>query len=78
MNYADIKYPDIQDGDGIRVALYVSGCHFHCKECHNKVAWDFNYGKKFTDETMEYIINILKEPYVNGLSLLGRRTTRAN
>lgn len=71
MNYADIKYPDIQDGEGIRVAIYVSGCHFHCKECHNKEAWDFNYGKKFTNETIEYIMNLLKEPYVNGLSLLG-------
>lgn len=71
MNYADIKYPDIQDGDGIRVAIYVSGCHFHCKECHNKEAWDFSYGKKFTEETQEYIMEILRKPYVNGLSLLG-------
>lgn len=71
MNYADIKYPDIQDGEGIRVAIYVSGCHFHCKECHNKEAWNFNYGKKFTDETIEYIMDILRKPYVNGLSLLG-------
>ena len=71
MNYADIKYPDIQDGDGIRVAIYVSGCHFHCKECHNREAWDFNYGKKFTNETIEYIMNLLKKTYVNGLSLLG-------
>lgn len=71
MNYADIKYPDIQDGEGIRVSIYVSGCHFHCKECHNPECWDFNYGKKFTEETIEYIINILKKPYVNGLSLLG-------
>ena len=71
MNYADIKYPDIQDGEGIRVGLYVSGCHFHCVECHNKESWDFNYGKEFTDETIDYIMNILKESYVNGLSLLG-------
>lgn len=71
MNYADIKYPDIQDGEGIRVSIYVSGCHFHCKECHNPEAWDFNYGKKFTNETIEYIIDLLKKPYVNGLSLLG-------
>ncbi len=71
MNYADIKYPDIQDGEGIRVAIYVSGCHFHCKECHNPEAWDFNYGKKFTNETIEYIMNLLKKSYVNGLSLLG-------
>ena len=71
MNYADIKYPDIQDGDGIRVAIYVSGCHFHCKECHNPEAWDFNYGKEFTNETIEVIMDLLKKPYVNGLSLLG-------
>lgn len=71
MNYADIKYPDIQDGDGIRVSIYVSGCHFHCRECHNKEAWDFNYGKKFTNETIEYIMDILRNPYVDGLSLLG-------
>lgn len=71
MNYADIKFPDIQDGEGIRVSIYVSGCHFHCKECHNKEAWDFNYGKKFTDETIEEIMNILRKPYVQGLSLLG-------
>lgn len=73
MNYADIKYPDIQDGTGIRLALYVSGCHFHCKNCHNQVAWDPDYGKKFTDETIEYILNKFEEnkDYNEGLSLLG-------
>ena len=71
MNYADIKFPDIQDGDGVRVSIYVSGCHFHCKECHNKEAWDFNYGKKFTEDTINEIMELLKKPYVQGLSLLG-------
>ncbi len=73
MNYADIKFPDIQDGTGIRIALYVSGCHFHCPNCHNKSAWDKNFGKPFTDETIEYIINRFSEneSYCEGLSLLG-------
>ena len=73
MNYADIKFPDIQDGTGIRIAIYVSGCHFHCKECHNKIAWDPNYGKEFTDDTIDYIINKFAEnaDYSEGLSLLG-------
>lgn len=73
MNYADIKYPDIQDGSGIRIAIYVSGCHFHCPECHNKSAWDPKYGKEFTDETIDYIINKFaeNEDYTDGLSLLG-------
>lgn len=73
MNYADIKYPDIQDGTGIRLAIYVSGCHFHCKNCHNKIAWDPNYGKPFTDETIDFIIKKFaeNEEYNEGLSLLG-------
>lgn len=71
MNYADIKTIDIQDGTGVRVSIYVSGCHFHCKGCHNKEAWDFNYGKKFDDSTIDYIIDLLKPSYIAGLSILG-------
>lgn len=71
MNYADIKTVDIQDGTGIRVSIYVSGCHFHCKGCHNQEAWDFNYGKKFDDSTIDYILELLNHSYIAGLSLLG-------
>lgn len=71
MNYADIKTVDVQDGTGIRVSLYVSGCHFHCKGCHNKEAWDFNYGKKYTEETEKYILDLLDRDYISGLSILG-------
>lgn len=71
MNYADIKTVDIQDGTGVRVSIYVSGCHFHCKGCHNQEAWDFNYGKKFDESTIDYIIDLLKPSYIAGLSILG-------
>ena len=71
MNYAGIKDIDIQDGDGVRVGIYVSGCHFHCKECHNKEAWDFNYGKEFTEEEIDYIIEKMDNDYISGLSILG-------
>ena len=71
MNYADIKTVDVQDGTGVRVSLYVSGCHFHCKGCHNKEAWDFNYGKKFTEETEKEILDALDHDYISGLSILG-------
>lgn len=71
MKYADIKTVDIQDGTGVRVSIYVSGCHFHCKGCHNKVAWDFNYGKEFTDETIDYILESMNKSYIKGLSILG-------
>ena len=71
MNYADIKTIDVQDGEGIRVSIYVSGCHFHCKGCHNKEAWDFNYGKKFDESTIDYIIELMNHDYIAGLSILG-------
>ena len=71
MNYADIKTVDVQDGTGVRVSLYVSGCHFHCKGCHNKEAWDFNFGKEYTEETEKYILDLLDRDYIAGLSLLG-------
>lgn len=71
MYYADIKTIDVQDGTGVRVSLYVSGCHFHCKGCHNPEAWDFKYGKEFTEETEKYILDQLDHDYISGLSILG-------
>lgn len=71
MNYADIKVIDVQDGEGVRVSIYVSGCHFHCKGCHNKEAWDFNYGKEFTDKEIDLIIDAMSYSYIKGLSILG-------
>lgn len=71
MNYADIKIADVANGLGVRVSLFVSGCNHHCKGCFNEEAWDFNYGKEFTEETIEEIIKDLENPYIAGLSLLG-------
>lgn len=71
MHYADIKKADIANGLGVRVSLFVSGCSHHCKNCFNEEAWDFNYGKEFTDTEVEKIINEMDHPYVSGLSLLG-------
>lgn len=71
MNYADIKQFDVANGIGVRVSLFVSGCTHHCKECFNKEAWDFQYGKPFTEKENDLIIEYLKPDYVSGLSLLG-------
>lgn len=71
MNYATIKKCDIANGDGVRVSLFVSGCTHHCKNCFNKVAWDFSYGQEFTEKTKEEIYKELDLNYICGLSLLG-------
>ena len=71
MNYATIKNCDIANGPGVRVSLFVSGCTHRCPGCFNEVAWDFDYGEPFTQETVEYILELLKPDYIQGLTLLG-------
>ena len=71
MKYATIKNCDIANGPGVRVSLFVSGCTHHCKGCFNEVAWDFDYGEEFTQETIDAILAMLKPDYIRGLTLLG-------
>ena len=71
MHYATIKNCDIANGPGVRVSLFVSGCTHRCKGCFNEVAWDFEYGQPFTQETIDYILSLLAPSYVKGLTLLG-------
>ena len=71
MNYGEIKNYDIANGEGVRVSLFVSGCTHHCKNCFNPETWSFEYGKPFTKETEDYIIECLSPDYIDGLSLLG-------
>ncbi|RLK64250.1 anaerobic ribonucleoside-triphosphate reductase activating protein [Atopobacter sp. AH10] len=68
---ADYKPYNFVDGEGVRCSLYVSGCLFACPGCYNKVAQNFNYGHLYTKELEDQIIEDLKAPYCQGLTLLG-------
>ena len=71
MFYGEIKKVDVANGTGVRVSLFVSGCTHHCKGCFNPDTWNFCFGKEYTAETEEEIIEALKPSYIEGLSLLG-------
>lgn len=71
MNYGNIKYLDVANGDGIRTSLFVSGCKNRCPGCFNECAWDFLYGKPYTEAVQQEILDSIDKPYVKGLSLLG-------
>ena len=75
MNYAEIKKVDIANGPGVRVSLFVSGCRNHCKGCFNPETWDFDYGRPFTGETEDEIIEALRPSWIQGLSILGGEPT---
>ncbi len=71
MRYNKIRKMDISNGPGVRVAVFMQGCAFHCKNCFNPETWDFNVGKEFTDETIDKIMDLCGKEYIVGLSILG-------
>lgn len=47
MNFHNITHDDMNNGDGLRVVLWVAGCEHHCKNCQNPITWDFTDGVEF-------------------------------
>lgn len=71
MRFAQIRKTDIANGEGIRVSLYVQGCHRHCPNCFNPETWDFNGGEVFDDEIENILIELINQPHIVGLTILG-------
>lgn len=72
MNIAGIDYESVNDGEGVRTVIYVSGCSHNCYNCHNPQTHDINYGVPFTEKLQNEIIeNIKKRPFVSGITWSG-------
>lgn len=71
MKYNKIRKMDISNGPGVRVAIFMQGCAFHCTNCFNKETWDFNEGKEFTEDTVNRVLELAQKDHIVGLSILG-------
>lgn len=71
MYYSGITAPDIANGTGCRVVLWVSGCNHHCIGCHNKETWDYKHGLLFNNDTRTILDKWLQKSYISGLTLSG-------
>ena len=71
MYYSEIKKTDVANCIGIGVSLFVSGCRNHCKGCFNPETWNFKYGKKFTEDTINEILDACDKSYISTLTILG-------
>ena len=71
MNYHNITKDDMNNGDGVRVVLWVSGCSHHCPECQNPQTWCFDSGIPFDDKAKEEIFTELSKDYVSGITFSG-------
>lgn len=71
MNITNIKYFSTVNGNGVRTAVFVSGCNLHCEGCFNSAAWSFDTGHKMTNEIIDKILESIEPEYISGLSILG-------
>ena len=61
MNYHNITYPDQNNGDGLRIVLWVAGCEHHCANC----------GIPFDAEAKAEIFTELDKDYISGITFSG-------
>ena len=71
MNYEKVKFNCISNGQGIRTALFVTGCEHYCKGCFNYQIWNPNTGETFTPSSKSEVLTSIDKPQIAGLSLLG-------
>ena len=71
MNYHNITYPDMNNGEGLRVVLWLSGCSHKCRGCQNPQTWDADSGIQFDESAKEELFRELGKDYISGLTLTG-------
>lgn len=68
MRYAQIRSLDISNGNGLGIALFVQGCHFHCKDCFNPETWDFNGGNEWDVKTEYEFLQLANKEHIKRIS----------
>ena len=71
MRYNNIDTCECCNGKDIGVSLYTQYCPIRCPGCFNKCAWDKDGGYEYTIDVQNYILELLKRPYIKRESLLG-------
>lgn len=70
LKYREITSPDINNGLGCRVTIWISGCGRKCPHCHNQELWKYGCGNDIWD-AKDRIREELSKPYISGLTLSG-------
>lgn len=61
----------VENGPGLRLSIFVSGCRRHCPGCHNEQLWSFDHGIPYDQDIEDAIMELLGKPGVQGISILG-------
>lgn len=68
MRYLTLTKPDINNGSGCRVTVWVAGCSHHCMGCHNPETWDYEQGKKSIWSELKVALD---DPHMFGVTFSG-------
>lgn len=71
MKFHNIEHANIENGTGIRVVLWISGCYHKCPGCQNPMTHDPEDGVEFDDKAMDELLEALDHDYIDGLTLSG-------
>ena len=61
----------MNNGSGLRVVLWLSGCSHNCYKCQNPQTHDPNSGILFDEKAEEELFRELSKDYISGLTLTG-------
>lgn len=61
----------MNNGDGLRVVLWLSGCSHHCYNCQNPQTWNPGSGIPFDESAKQEIFNELSKDYISGITFSG-------
>jgi len=73
MNYIKVDPFDINNGMGVRMTLFVSGCPHACKGCFNSDYWNYKSGLPWTSLLLDSLLVDFErnKSHLAGLSILG-------
>lgn len=71
MRYLKIDKCDMNNGTGIRVVLWLTGCYHDCDGCHNPETHNRYGGNLFESFTYKNLIKALDNEHIEGLTITG-------
>lgn len=71
MNYIKIDTCNMNNGDGLRCVVWLTGCDHHCQGCFNPETWDYEFGEAFGQEQQDIIFRTLEQDWCSGITFTG-------
>lgn len=72
MNICGYIPESVNEGDGLRAVIFISGCKHRCAGCFSRHTWSFQAGEPFTQKLQQQLIDEMKQnPLLDGITIAG-------